>query len=124
MPIIRSWASSGQRPPWSATNFLRTRSQTGSESMSTPSQSNTIASITHTPIASGYLPGGNYPGWSRHAGYPAAMTAMGSAAHQALVKQVTAHYAGDPRVRAVAVFGSVGSGTWHELSDVDLDIVT
>jgi len=52
------------------------------------------------------------------------MTAMGSAAHQALVKQVTAHYAGDPRVRAVAVFGSVGSGTWHELSDVDLDIVT
>jgi predicted nucleotidyltransferase len=51
------------------------------------------------------------------------MTAMGSAAHQALIGQVTAHYAGDPRVRAVAVFGSVGSGTWHELSDVDLDIV-
>jgi len=51
------------------------------------------------------------------------MTAMGSAGHQALIDKVTAYYAGDPRVRAVAVFGSVGSGTWHELSDVDLDIV-
>ncbi len=49
MPIIRSWASSGQRPPRVATKFLRTRSQTGSESMSTPSTSNTTASITHTP---------------------------------------------------------------------------
>jgi predicted nucleotidyltransferase len=51
------------------------------------------------------------------------MTAMGSAAHQALIERVTTNYAGDPRVRAVAVFGSVGSGAWHELSDVDLDIV-
>ncbi|HXT91051.1 MAG TPA: nucleotidyltransferase domain-containing protein [Trebonia sp.] len=51
------------------------------------------------------------------------MSAMGSAAHQALIDLVTTHYAGDPRVRAVAVFGSVGTGTWHELSDVDLDIV-
>ena len=51
------------------------------------------------------------------------MLAMGSAAHQALIDRVTTHYAGDPRVRAVAVFGSVGSGAWHELSDVDLDIV-
>lgn len=51
------------------------------------------------------------------------MSAMGSAAHQALIDRVTTHYAGDPRVRAVAVFGSVGSGAWHELSDVDMDIV-
>lgn len=51
------------------------------------------------------------------------MTAMGTAAHQALIEQVTSYYAGDPRVRAVAVFGSVGSGAWHELSDVDLDVV-
>ena len=49
MPIIRSWASSAHRPPWAATNFRRTRSQTGSESMSTPSMSNTTASITPTP---------------------------------------------------------------------------
>ena len=27
-------------------------------------------------------------------------------------------------MQAVAVFGSVSTGTWHELSDVDLDIVT
>jgi predicted nucleotidyltransferase len=48
---------------------------------------------------------------------------MGSAAHQALIERVTGHYEGDPRVRAIAVFGSVGAGTWHDLSDVDLDIV-
>ena len=51
------------------------------------------------------------------------MTAMGSASHQALIDQVTGFYEGDPRVRAVAVFGSVSTGAWHELSDVDLDIV-
>jgi predicted nucleotidyltransferase len=51
------------------------------------------------------------------------MTAMGSPAHQALIARVTAGYAGDPRVLAVVVFGSVSTGTWHELSDVDLDVV-
>lgn len=51
------------------------------------------------------------------------MTGMGSAAHQALIDRVTGHYAADPRVLAVGVFGSVSSGTWHELSDVDLDVV-
>jgi predicted nucleotidyltransferase len=50
--------------------------------------------------------------------------ALGSPAHQALIERVVAHYAGDDRIRAVAVFGSVGAGTWHELSDVDLDVVT
>lgn len=35
-----------------------------------------------------------------------------------------ARYAEDERIRAVVVFGSVGAGTWHELSDVDLDVVT
>lgn len=49
---------------------------------------------------------------------------LGSPAHQVLIAHVVAHYAGDDRVRAVAVFGSVGAGTWHELSDVDLDVVT
>jgi predicted nucleotidyltransferase len=49
---------------------------------------------------------------------------LGSDAHHALIEQVVAHYRQDGRVRAVAVFGSVGTGTWHELSDVDLDVVT
>ena len=49
---------------------------------------------------------------------------MGSAAHQALIARIAARYDGDPRIRAIGVFGSVGAGTWHELSDVDADIVT
>ena len=50
--------------------------------------------------------------------------ALGSPAHQALIAHVVAHYAGDDRIRAVAVFGSVGAGAWHDLSDVDFDVVT
>jgi predicted nucleotidyltransferase len=49
---------------------------------------------------------------------------LGSDAHRALIEQVVAHYQQDGRVRAIAVFGSVSTGTWHELSDVDLDVVT
>jgi Nucleotidyltransferase domain len=49
---------------------------------------------------------------------------LGSDAHHALIEQVVAHYRQDGRVRAVAVFGSVSTGSWHELSDVDLDVVT
>jgi Nucleotidyltransferase domain len=52
------------------------------------------------------------------------MTALGSPAHQSLIARVAGHYADDDRIRAVAVFGSVGAGTWHELSDVDFDVVT
>jgi predicted nucleotidyltransferase len=48
---------------------------------------------------------------------------MGSSAHRSLIDHVVAHYRHDIRVRAVAVFGSVAAGTWHELSDVDFDIV-
>jgi predicted nucleotidyltransferase len=51
------------------------------------------------------------------------MGSLGSAAHGALIDRVVAHYRHDGRVRAVAVFGSVSTGRWHELSDVDLDIV-
>ena len=51
------------------------------------------------------------------------VTGLGGRAHQALIEHVVAHYAGDDRIRAVAVFGSVGAGSWHELSDVDLDVV-
>jgi hypothetical protein len=43
------------------------------------------------------------------------MTGMGSPAHQALIERVAGHYAADPRVRAVAVFGSVSGGTWRAL---------
>ncbi len=52
------------------------------------------------------------------------MVTLGSDAHRALIEQVVAHYRQDGRVRAVAVFGSVSTGSWHELSDVDLDVVT
>jgi predicted nucleotidyltransferase len=41
-----------------------------------------------------------------------------------LIELVIAHYRGDARVRAIVVFGSVSTGTWHDLSDVDLDVVT
>ena len=51
------------------------------------------------------------------------MVALGSKAHSVLIEQIVAHYQEDVRVRAVAVFGSVGTGTWHDLSDVDLDVV-
>jgi len=51
------------------------------------------------------------------------VASQGSAAHQALIDRVVRCYDTDPRIRAVAVFGSVAAGTWHELSDVDLDIV-
>jgi Nucleotidyltransferase domain len=54
---------------------------------------------------------------------PASRNDLGSAAHRALIERVVAHYRPDGRVLAVAVFGSVGTGAWHELSDVDLDVV-
>ena len=50
--------------------------------------------------------------------------AFGSRAHRAIIEQIVAHYQDDDRVLAVAVFGSIATGAWHELSDVDLDVVT
>src|SRR5271170_6610231 len=53
MPMIRRCASGVQRPPRSATRPRRTCSQTGSESTSTPSRSNTTALIMgryHVPF--------------------------------------------------------------------------
>jgi hypothetical protein len=58
-------------------------------------------------------------GWVRLPG----VVTLGSDAHRALIEQVVAHYRQDERVWAIAVFGSVSTGTWHELSDVDLDVV-
>jgi predicted nucleotidyltransferase len=51
------------------------------------------------------------------------VTGLGSDGHRALIQLIVAHYRGDERVRAVALFGSVSTGRWHELSDVDLDVV-
>src|SRR5215210_929051 len=51
------------------------------------------------------------------------VSGLGSDRHRALIGEILEFYEGDPRVRAVAVFGSVAAGTWHELSDVDLDVV-
>lgn len=48
----------------------------------------------------------------------------GGRSHKALIGQLVDRYRGDDRIRAIVVFGSVGAGTWHELSDVDLDVVT
>ena len=38
-----------------------------------------------------------------------------------MLRAIVACYAGDPRVSAVVVFGSLGRGTWDSLSDIDLD---
>jgi predicted nucleotidyltransferase len=50
-------------------------------------------------------------------GYP------GSARHQRVLAAVVAHYAADPRVLAVVLFGSLARGNWDHYSDLDLDIV-
>ncbi|HET9220869.1 MAG TPA: nucleotidyltransferase domain-containing protein [Roseiflexaceae bacterium] len=58
------------------------------------------------------------------------MSAAGNAAlpgtpqQQRLLRAIAQHYARDPRVRAVVVFGSLGQGTWDQYSDLDLDVVT
>jgi predicted nucleotidyltransferase len=51
------------------------------------------------------------------------MAALGSSAHRAIIEDVVARYQEDDRVVAVVVFGSIATGKWHELSDIDLDIV-
>jgi predicted nucleotidyltransferase len=47
----------------------------------------------------------------------------GNAQHQRVLHAVTSFYADDPRVLAVAVFGSLGRGNWDDHSDLDLDII-
>jgi len=47
----------------------------------------------------------------------------GTAGHQKLLRAITDYYADDPRILAVAVFGSLARGTWDCFSDLDLDIV-
>ena len=48
----------------------------------------------------------------------------GTTQHQALLRRIVDHYAADPRIRAVVVFGSLGRGNWDADSDIDLDVVT
>jgi predicted nucleotidyltransferase len=55
--------------------------------------------------------------------YGRGVGALGSDAHRVLIERIVDHYHGDVRVRAVAVFGSVSTGAWHDLSDVDVDVV-
>jgi predicted nucleotidyltransferase len=47
----------------------------------------------------------------------------GTLQHQAILHAIVACYQRDPRIRAVAVFGSLGRGNWDQYSDIDLDIV-
>ncbi len=44
----------------------------------------------------------------------------GTPAQQVLQRAIVDHYTGDPRILAVAVFGSLGRGSWDAYSDVDL----
>ncbi|MEW5717568.1 MAG: nucleotidyltransferase domain-containing protein [Chloroflexota bacterium] len=47
----------------------------------------------------------------------------GTAQHQKLLRAIANFYADDPRVLAIAVFGSLARGTWDQFSDLDLDVV-
>jgi predicted nucleotidyltransferase len=47
----------------------------------------------------------------------------GTPQHQAILRVIVAHYEHDPRILAVAVFGSLGRGNWDAYSDIDLDVV-
>ena len=47
----------------------------------------------------------------------------GTPAQQALLGAIVAAYAGDQRVLAVGILGSLGRGTGDEWSDLDLDVV-
>jgi predicted nucleotidyltransferase len=47
----------------------------------------------------------------------------GTSQHQVVLRAIVEHYENDPRILAVAVFGSLGRGNWDEYSDIDLDVV-
>jgi predicted nucleotidyltransferase len=50
-------------------------------------------------------------------------TYPGTAHHQKLLQAIASFYADDPRILAVAVFGSLARETWDRFSDLDLDVV-
>lgn len=47
----------------------------------------------------------------------------GSPTHRRLLDTTVRHFAADPRVLAVVLFGSLARGDWDAFSDLDLDIV-
>ena len=47
----------------------------------------------------------------------------GTPQQQALLRAIASYYEEDPRILAVAVFGSLGRGDWDRHSDLDMDIV-
>ena len=47
----------------------------------------------------------------------------GTPQHQALLHAIVSYYKDDPRILAIAVFGSLGRGNWDCYSDLDLDVV-
>ncbi len=47
----------------------------------------------------------------------------GTPQHQALLHSIVSYYEKDPRILAVAIFGSLGRGNWDSYSDLDLDVV-
>jgi predicted nucleotidyltransferase len=47
----------------------------------------------------------------------------GTSQHQAVLRSTVSYYENDPRIMAVAVFGSLGRGNWDRYSDLDLDVV-
>jgi predicted nucleotidyltransferase len=47
----------------------------------------------------------------------------GTPQHRAILRAIVEHYENDPRILAVAVFGSLGRGNWDQYSDIDLDVV-
>jgi predicted nucleotidyltransferase len=50
-------------------------------------------------------------------------TLPGTPSHQAVLGALTEYYAGDPRVQAFSLFGSLARGDWDEYSDLDLNVV-
>ena len=47
----------------------------------------------------------------------------GTAVHRKMLQSIVSYYENDPRILAITVFGSLGSGTWDRYSDIDLDVV-
>jgi predicted nucleotidyltransferase len=47
----------------------------------------------------------------------------GTLQHQTLLHSIVSYYENDPRILAIAVFGSLGRGNWDRYSDLDLDVV-
>ena len=47
----------------------------------------------------------------------------GTLQHQTILHSIASYYENDPRILAIAVFGSLGRGNWDCYSDLDLDVV-